>query len=91
MYSSRGLLLVLFGICEALQISLAVYGMTLWHLDPRRLSSPDPPAATLFGFSFPGLPILSWLLRRAAPRLAALGFATAIVSLVAGSLVPAIP
>jgi glucan phosphoethanolaminetransferase (alkaline phosphatase superfamily) len=90
-YSYRGLVYVLFGICEALQLSLVVYVMALWHADPRRLSSFDPAAAIIFCFSFPGLLILSYLLRRAAPRLAVAGFTTAFVSLVAGSLLPAVP
>lgn len=90
-YSLRGFVYVLFGVCEALQISLAVYGMALWRVDPQRLPSSDRAAAILFGFSFPGLLILSWFLRQATPRLAALGFVTAFVSLVVGSLVPAIP
>ena len=88
-YSYRGLVYVLFGICEVLQLSLVVYGMALWHVGPRGLSSSDPGAAIVFSFSFPGLLILSWTLRRAVPRLAVAGFATAFVSLAVGTLLSA--
>ena len=66
MYSSRGL------PTRALRhMRVADFTGSLRHdtlaLGPSTAVIARPPAATLFGFSFPGLPILSWLLGRAAP------------------------
>ena len=86
--SHRSLFYALFAIFEAL---LLVSAGVLWSVDPRRMSGMDDAAGFTFWSSFLGLSIVSWLLRRAAPRLALVGLITALASFVACALLPAVP
>jgi apolipoprotein N-acyltransferase len=86
--SPRSLLFALFVIFEALLVTSAV---VLWCVDPRRMSGLDDAAGIAFWFSFVGLSIVCWLLRRVAPRLATVGFITVLASFAAVALLPAVP
>ena len=86
--SHRGLFYALFGIFEALFLISVVM---LWCIDPRRMSRLDEAAGITFGFSFLGLSGVCWLLRRASPRLATVGFITALAGFAACALLPAVP
>ena len=83
----RSLLIVLFGIFETLFVGAVVVH---WSVDPRRLPVLDEAAGITFWFSLLGLSIVSWLVRRSAPRLAAIGLATVLAGFVACSLLPAV-
>ena len=75
----RGLFYALFAIFETLLLAGQV---VLWSVDPRRMSGLDDAAGITFWLSLVGLSVVSWLLRRAAPRLARVG----AVSVLAGFL-----
>jgi len=70
---------------------LLVSAVMLWSVDARRMSGLDEAAGITFWFSFLGLSIVSWLLRRASPRLAVVGFITVLAGFVACALLPAVP
>lgn len=86
--SHRSLFYTLFAIFEALLLAAVV---VLWLIDPRRMSGVDDAAGVTIGFSLVGLSIVSWLLRRAAPRLARVGWVSIVAAFLACSLLPAIP
>ena len=86
--SHRSLFYGLFAIFELL---LLVSVVALWRIDPRRMSGFDDAAGITFWFSFLGLSVVSWLLRRAAPRVARVGLVTVVGSFIACSLLPAVP
>jgi hypothetical protein len=86
--SHRSLFYALFAIFELL---LLVSVVALWCIDPRRMSGLDDAAGITFWFSFFGLSVVCWLLRRAAPRMARVGLITLVGSFIAGSLLPAVP
>lgn len=86
--SHRGLFYALFAVFEAILLTSAVM---LWCIEPRRMSGLDGAAGTAFWFSFAGLSVVSWLLRRAAPRVSIVGFITVVGSFIACSLLPAVP
>jgi len=83
----RSLFFVIFGVFEALLLGAVVVH---WSVDPRGLSGLDDAAGVTFWFSFLGLSIVSWLLRRGAPRLAVVGFATVLTCFVVCSFLPAV-
>lgn len=60
----RSLYFVLFGIFELL---LLVSVVVIWNVDPRRMTGLDDVAGITFGFSFLGISLISWLLRRTQP------------------------
>jgi hypothetical protein len=84
--SHRGLFYALFGLFEVLLWASAVM---LKQVDPRRPSGLDNAVAVALLFSFFGLLIICWLLRRAAPRLAAVGLITALAGFAFGVFLPA--
>ena len=86
--SHRSLFYALFAMFEVLLLTSVVM---LWSVDPRRLSGLDDAAGVTFWFSILGLSIVSWLLRRAAPRLARVGLITVLAGFIACSLLPAVP
>ena len=78
--SHRSLFSGLFAVFELL---LLVSVVALWCIDPRRMSGLDDAAGiTVFFF---GLSVVSWLLRRAAPRMARVGLITVVGSFIACS------
>ena len=86
--SHRSLFYALFAVFELL---LLVSVVVLWCIDPRRMSGFDDAAGITFWFSFFGLSVVSWLLRRVAPRVARVGLITVVGSFIACSLLPAVP
>ena len=86
--SHRSLLYALFAVFEALLLAGVV---VLWSVDPRRMPGVDDAAGVTLGFSLVGLSIVSWLLRRAAPRLARVGWVSVVAAFLACSLLPVIP
>lgn len=86
--SHRSLFYGPFAIFEALLLfSLVV----LCCVDPRRMSGLDDAAGIAFWFSFLGLLVVCWFLRRAASRLAVVGFITVLASFAVCALLPAVP
>ena len=83
----RRLFFVIFGIFEALLLGAVVVH---WSVDPRGLSGLDDAAGVAFWFSFLALSIVSWLLRRTAPRLAVVGFATVLTCFAVCSFLPVV-
>ena len=86
--SHRSLFYTLFAIFETLLVTAAV---SLWTIDPRGLPVLAEAGGITFLFSLVGLSIVSWLLKRAAPRLAQLGAVSVLVAFLMCSFLPAIP
>jgi hypothetical protein len=86
--SHRSLFYALFAMFEAM---LPISVVVLWSVDPRRMSGLDDAAGITFWFSILGLSIVSWLLRRAAPRLTRAGMITVLAGFIACLLLPAVP
>ena len=88
MKSHRDLFCVLFAILETLLFgSLALF----WSVNPRAFPALSEAAGVAFWFSFAGLSLVCWLIRRLLPRLARVGLATLVLAILAGSLLPAVP
>lgn len=89
-HSHISLFYALFALFE---VQLWVAVLVSWSVDPRQMSMSwlDDAAGITAWFSLLGLSIVSWLLRRAAPRVARAGWISVLTALVAGSLHPAIP
>jgi len=86
--SHRSRFYALFGVFEVL---LLVSVVALWCMDPRRMSGLDDAAGITLWFSFLGLSVVSWLLRRVAPRVARVGLITVVGSFIACAVLPAVP
>jgi apolipoprotein N-acyltransferase len=86
--SHRSLFYALFAVFE---LVLLVSVAALWCIDPRRMSGLDDAVGITFWFSFFGLSVVCWLLRRVAPRMARVGLVILVGSFIAGSLLPAVP
>ena len=89
-HSHLSLFYTLFALFEIL---LWAAVLVFWSVDPRRMpmSWLDHAAGITAWFSLLGLSIVSWLLRRAAPRVARAGWISVLAALAAGSILPAIP
>ena len=87
--SHRSLFYALFAVFETLLLAGVV---ALLSVDPRRMAGLYEAAGITFWFSLVGLSIASWLLRRAAPRLAWVGWVSILAGFLACSfLLPVIP
>ena len=83
----RGLLSVLFFIFEALFVASVV---TFTRIDIREAAVWSEAAGVTFWFSFVGLLIVSFLLRRAARHLAVIGWITLFVGFWFAALLPVV-
>jgi hypothetical protein len=86
--SHRTLFSILIGLFDILSV---ISVLTLWTVDPRKLSPLSDAAGVTGVFSLIGLVVLWWLLRRGAPRLASVCLLSALVGLVCSMILPAIP
>ncbi len=86
--SHRSLFYALFAIFEALLFGAVV---VVWSVDPRQMSGIDDAAGVTIWFSLIGLSIVSWVLRRAAPRLARAGWISVLTGFIACALLPVVP
>ncbi len=86
--SRDSLLYTLFAVFELFVVTA---GIALWSVDPRRVSGLDDGVGIAFWVSWVGLAVVSWLLRRAAPRVGFLGLMTVLGSLVTCAVLPAVP
>jgi hypothetical protein len=83
--SHRGLLYALFAVFEASLWSSVI----AQHLvDPLGVSGVDNAAGAAFLISFVGLFVVSWLMKRVAPRLATIGFLSPFVGFIAFTILP---
>jgi hypothetical protein len=87
-HSHRSLSYVLFALFEILLLSAV---LVIWSFNPRRMSWVEDAAGITACFSMVGLSIVSWLLRRAAPRVARVGWISVLAGLAASCLLPAVP
>lgn len=86
--SHRTLFLVLIGLFEML---LVISMLTLWSLDPRRLSPIEDVAGITWGFASLSLFVLWWLLRRGEPRLASICLLSALAGIICAMILPPVP
>lgn len=86
--SHRSLFYALFAIFETLLLTAVV---VVWSVDPRRMSGVDDAAGITVWFSLIGLLMVSWVLRRAATRLARVGWISILAGFIACALLPAVP
>lgn len=84
----RGLQFVLFALFEMLFIAAIIL---MFSLDPRKYPAATDAVGITWWFSFVGLLLVSWLIRRTNPRLARIGFLSVLAGFFSGLFLPAIP